>query len=319
MKLRRIPLCFLMGMVGLMPLRTGATCIESNSDPNYIKKVVMRSSIVCGGYYSTTFTCEHYLNYGQAMAYYDHQVGPDCYYTYTLESCTWIPAIVDQSAEPVYLLHSSFAGSMRGTYGLNLPASTTNKSRSEMVDILRVKLGWPTLGVDNNSKAILDAGPIGLPVLAMVRRYFNPLGQKISWRGGAFNRPEETTSDVANAAVGFLEGYPTLQAALQHGCGSGTRSVIFCKIGAWSSGSAPNPGGNGQIPLNSVTDPTPGQQDAKYWTLIDGEWYTFSHGVDALPGTAQVGTIIHVGEPQLAPGEAIIYFKRCVPNHDWQY
>ena len=83
---------FLLYLVGLMPLRIAANCVESNNDPNYTKKVVMRSTIVCGGYYSTTFTCEHYLGYGQSMAYYDYQSGQDCYYTYTPESCTWIPA-----------------------------------------------------------------------------------------------------------------------------------------------------------------------------------------------------------------------------------
>jgi hypothetical protein len=85
------PIWFLLGLVGLMPLRVWANCVESNNDPNCVKKVIMRSTIVCGSYYSSSFTCEHYLGNGESMAFYDYQSGSDCWYTYTADSITFIP------------------------------------------------------------------------------------------------------------------------------------------------------------------------------------------------------------------------------------
>ena len=72
-----------------MSLNLNASVTDSNNDPNYVKKIVMRSTISCPNY-NTSFTCEHYLGYGETMAYYDYLTG-DCYYTYSCDSCTYIP------------------------------------------------------------------------------------------------------------------------------------------------------------------------------------------------------------------------------------
>ena len=319
----RIQLWFLMSIVGILPIHAWASCSESNSDPNYIKKVIMRSTIVCGGYYSTTFTCEHYLSVGQSMEYLDYQPGPDCYYTYTTESCTWIPLEVDSSWVPAYARLSADTG-MRG-FGFVPP---TEKNRTEMRDILRNKLGFPTLGDDVNTKGYLDSGSSGLPYLAMMRKFKNTWGQNITWRETDANRdlPEMTTSDFDNSVLGMLRAYPTLDAAIvaASACDQETtRPVIFCKIGVWSEQVAhepptpfTSPGIEGQIPLYSVDAPN-GVNDFKYFTLIDGKWYTLSHAVALAPNTPQKGQIIEVGEPVAGNGEAIIFFKRCVPKHQW--
>jgi hypothetical protein len=81
---------FLLLAISVISMQMLASVYESNNDPNAVKKVIMRSTIICGNYYSYSFTCEHYLGYQESMIYVDFGTG-DCTYVYSAESTAWIP------------------------------------------------------------------------------------------------------------------------------------------------------------------------------------------------------------------------------------
>ena len=67
---------------------------EANNDPCVTKKVVVFNRLTCGDYYQTTFTCEHYLSFGESMLLVDGYESFPCFHTYTLQSITYLPSPV---------------------------------------------------------------------------------------------------------------------------------------------------------------------------------------------------------------------------------
>ena len=87
-----------------------------NESACFVKKVVMRSTIECPDYYyQTTFTCEHYLNPGECMLFEDGWDG-GCYFTYTVESITWISMATTQSASITLAGPATVCSDCDGTY-----------------------------------------------------------------------------------------------------------------------------------------------------------------------------------------------------------
>lgn len=90
-----------------LPAITHASVQESHTDTSHqsdFKRVILRSTIACGGYYYESFTCEHWLLYGQSMTFTDYNVG-DCSNTYSIESVSWVTTGPSTSLSTSTLTH----------------------------------------------------------------------------------------------------------------------------------------------------------------------------------------------------------------------
>lgn len=102
----------LLATLGLAPAIGRADAYATNTTPGYVMKVTMASHIVCdspGNYhYETYFTCEHYLQYGESMAFIDSWESQDCFHTYSVADITWIPTAI--SVDALNRSHTGFDG-----------------------------------------------------------------------------------------------------------------------------------------------------------------------------------------------------------------
>lgn len=254
--------------LAILSTSASASVFESNYTSGYIKKVVMRSTVDgmgCSYYY--TFTCEHYLNYGESMAYQDFDTSSgDCvlHYYYWVDSITWIPVetpatLPGQIAPGLTIgsdlkLYNSSGWAISGFQGLIMPnhspdCITLSYNRPWFDDQYAALRGRPLTTYDREQ---LDRGCIGVAAA------------ECSVKTGVVVYGEDQRIYLGNieanndSRFGEVHAFRTLIDAQNYSCTNGGRKVIIAKVGVWATNYRPNgpaniPGGQpGEIPLNSV-------------------------------------------------------------------
>ncbi len=155
-----IQLPFVMSALVLVPAVASADVYETNDRPGFVLNVTMTSEIFSGppgtGTYTYyyTFSCEHYLNYGESIAYADSS-GDTYSYQYHLGNTMWIcnqgpyPNVIDADAwrsggmdTYYYNIYGESQFDMNlhwspGAHDSILNHALTGKARSNIIDKLK--------------------------------------------------------------------------------------------------------------------------------------------------------------------------------------
>ena len=78
--------------LALPPTFARASVNITNTTSGYIEHVTMQSYIYCSSGYTSSFSCEHYLNYGESISYNDYSPDGWCSYTYGTGTVVYIPS-----------------------------------------------------------------------------------------------------------------------------------------------------------------------------------------------------------------------------------
>jgi len=278
-----------------VPAVAKADAYSINDNPGYIKHVTIQNHIGCAPSYEYTFTCEHYLEYGESIAFVDGPEGDNCWHTYTVVSTVWVPQglplVGFENLHPGY----SFA--------------TVATGRDNVAAYVHNNLG---ITIDNGVQYVLDQGCVGLYKL-FLRVTLSATAHRYP---GLYTRPElETTNPIFGTQVAFLD---LAKAMAYAGCGANTHKVIGGKFGRWKDGHAPTPDSNFMVPADSIIDWSPEHNfDYFVYNPNTGKWLTMNNGYDPINHPELPPPEIHQFDNFPGPHseyQGPIFIVRCVPD-----
>lgn len=319
MKLLRILVIVAAVAVLVSPLLR-ADVYETNNTPCTTKIVVVKQYTFQNGSLVNCPTWEAPLAYGATLSITDYtheyyvpdQWGNLQYQSYQVHFESQYSYHVSAPCPPSIPLPTAAVTRPKGglaglSYGFN--TETTMQHQKERVS---AGVGWEITG-NSIAEYYWKRGCVGIAWIAMLRKIYEGSQTAIPPLSDQ-QFPEQTTTYADNERYGLLRGYNTLENALAGECAPGTRRVLFAKIGRWKNDTPPNPAPNGEIPLDSVTKRA--DNTFSYWTYLDGKWRSLEHGEIAGEGEPK-GLERDLTPYPANPADGIIYFKRCVPNHEW--
>ncbi len=288
---------FLAVVLALLPLSAQADVTDiNNSDIEGIKKIIVRSNIGCASGYSTTFTCEHYLNFGEDVTLLDYVSG-DCYYSYSYESLTWLPS-------PAARSHITWNSTNFPNYGFS--ATPVGVGRDAIATYVHNRFQIP---IDPGVQKMLDTGCIGF-LRIMARRDLNNNTAHRYPGYGPTGRPETETNPIYGTKTAYLS-----LAALNNSaaCPSGFHTVIAAKYGKWKNG-LPQQGNNGEVDPGSMGDKDANDNFDYVVYMPDTQtWIGINHDYPGI-STQTMTEFSAVPMPALGSFDGPIFIKFCVPN-----